>query len=183
MSKKNLSVAPREDSLIYLAGFRARLRCQQCSKPCLGLGLLSRTAESVLGCVHVPLKVKTARALDNESTAKPCTSRDAEDSDPPAAFTEPRPTRPNPASQQPPRASWPANSCAQKSQELQKFLQPPPSACPPRSENLSATPALWPPSPRARLAVRGCDGSPMLRDRDKKMRRGALPNPLIPHFS
>lgn len=70
---QNLSVAPRDESLIFLARLRDRLPCRQCSKTWLGLGLRSWAIESMLGYFRIPLEVKAPQDSENESTAQPCT--------------------------------------------------------------------------------------------------------------
>lgn len=105
---KNLSVASRDDCLISLTCLGDTLGCQQHSNAGLGLGLQSRAVGIMLGCFHVPVKVKAARDLVNKSTTKAwillflgsccCPHRHVAQV-PRSEF---------------PHASWPVDSCMQK---------------------------------------------------------------------
>lgn len=67
---KNISVASREDSLIFLASIRDRLGCQPCSNTGLGLELQGWVVGIMLGCLHVPVEVKAAWDSVDKSTTK-----------------------------------------------------------------------------------------------------------------
>lgn len=110
---KNLSVASRDDCLISLTCLRDTLCCQQRSNAGLGLGLQSRAVGIMLGCFHVPVKVKTARDSVNKSTTKawillflgPCCCPQQHVAQVPRSEF--------------PHASWPVDSCMQKTREFQ----------------------------------------------------------------